>query len=175
MAIGAEPRTELASRCELSVGDGIRVDETLRTSDPFIFAAGDCASFSHPLYEGRTLRLECWRNAELQGATAGRNMLGAREPYTAVPWFWSQQYDFELQVAGITSEAATFVERILQNGARLVFGLASDGRLVCAGGVGLLCEIAKDIRVAQMLIEQHARPPSLALAEPTIRLRSLAA
>ena len=84
-------------------------DEHLRTGDPDIFAAGDCCSFPLALYGGRRVRLEAWRNAQEQGALAGRNMLGAGEAHEAVPWFWSDQYDLGLQIAGLPDEGVETV------------------------------------------------------------------
>ena len=92
IGIGAVPATRLAEDAGLTVENGIAVDDCLRTSDPSIFAAGDCCAFPLPLYAGRRVRLEAWRNAQEQGARAARNMLGAEEPQSAVPWFWSDQY-----------------------------------------------------------------------------------
>ena len=69
-----------------------------------IFAAGDCCSFPLALYGGRRVRLEAWRNAQDQGTLAARNMLGKAEAHVAVPWFWSDQYDLTLQVAGLVDE-----------------------------------------------------------------------
>ena len=81
--------------------NGIAVDAHLRASDPDIFAAGDCCSFPAALYGGRRVRLEAWRNAQDQGRHAAINMLGGAETYAAVPWFWSDQYDMHLQIAGL--------------------------------------------------------------------------
>ena len=127
---------ELAEAAGLAVENGIRVDATLRTSDPAIFAAGDCCSFPLPIYGGRRVRLEAWRNAQEQGNLAARNMLGANAPHDAVPWFWSDQYDLTLQIAGLPDEGARTVRRDLDDGAFLLFHLAEDGRLVAAGGIG---------------------------------------
>ena len=91
IGIGAVPATRLAETAGLPVDNGITVDDCLRTGDPAIFAAGDCCAFPLPLYGGRRVRLEAWRNAQEQGARAARNMLGAEEPQSAVPWFWSDQ------------------------------------------------------------------------------------
>ena len=147
----------------------------LRTSDPHIFAAGDCCSFPHPLYGGRRLRLEAWRNAQDQGNVAARNMLGAQEPYTAVPWFWSDQYDQTLQIAGLPDEGPTTVVRDLGPEAKLFFHLAPDGRLVAASGIGPNRLIAKEVRLAEMLIGRAASPDPQALANPSIKLKSLLA
>ena len=107
------PQVELAAEAGLAVDNGIAVDATLATADPAIFAAGDCCSFPLPLYDGRRVRLESWRSAQEQGSLAARNMLGAAEPVAAVPWFWSDQYDLTLQIAGLAEGASTEVRRDL--------------------------------------------------------------
>ena len=89
IGIGAVPNTELAAAAGLAVENGIAVDATLATSDPRLFAAGDCCSFPQPLYDDRRVRLESWRSAQELGTLAARNMLGAAEPVSGVPWFWS--------------------------------------------------------------------------------------
>lgn len=173
--IGAVPETALAEAAGLAVDNGIAVDATLATADPDIFAAGDCAACAHPLYAGRRIRLEAWRNAQDQGALAARNMLGRGEAIAAVPWFWSDQYELTLQIAGLADEGRTTVARDLGDGAQLLFHLAADGRLVAAGGVGPLGKIAREIRLAEMLIAQRAAPDPDALASPAVKLKTLLA
>jgi len=171
--VGALPDVALAEGCGLAIENGVRVDATLRTSDEAIFAAGDCCCFPSPLYGGQRLRLEAWRNAGAQGELAAKNMLGAGLDYAAVPWFWSDQYDQTLQVAGLPAAGVSRVRRQLADGL-VFFHLDAEGRLVAASGVGTL-SIAKDIRVAEMLIARFARPDQAALANPATRLRSLLA
>ncbi|WP_306770204.1 NAD(P)/FAD-dependent oxidoreductase [Mycobacterium sp. KBS0706] len=173
--IGAVPETALAEAAGLPVDNGIAVDATLATADPAIFAAGDCAACAHPLYAGRRIRLEAWRNAQDQGALAARNMLGRGEAIAAVPWFWSDQYELTLQIAGLADEGRMTVARDLGDGAQLLFHLAADGRLVAASGVGPLGRIAREIRLAEMLIAQRAVPDPGALASPAVRLKTLLA
>ncbi len=173
--IGALPETALAEAAGLAIDNGIAADEGLRTSDPDIYAAGDCCSFPHTLYAGRRLRLEAWRNAQDQGNLAARNMLSGHEPYSAVPWFWSDQYDETLQIAGLPDEASETVVRDLGEGAKLFFHLASDGRLVAASGVGANRLINKDIRLAEMLIGRRAMPAPAALASTSVKLKALLA
>jgi 3-phenylpropionate/trans-cinnamate dioxygenase ferredoxin reductase component len=170
--IGAVPETRLAEAAGLAVENGIRVDGNLRTDDDHIYAAGDCCSFPHPLYGNRRIRLEAWRNAQDQGNVAAANMLGQERLYDAVPWFWSDQYDETLQVAGLSDEANTTVDRDLGTG-RLFFHLAKDGRLVAASGVGPNSVIAKDIRLAEMLIARRAYPQPAALSAAAVSLKSL--
>jgi 3-phenylpropionate/trans-cinnamate dioxygenase ferredoxin reductase component len=170
-AIGVAPRVELAEAAGLAVDNGIAVDATLRTSDPNIFAAGDASSFPHSLF-GSRIRLECWKNAEDQGVTAARNILGAGEEYGGAPWLWSDQYELSIQVAGLLALAVSHVARPVEGGL-LVFHLGSDGRLVCASGIGSEAAIGRDIRVAQLMIERGLRPRVEALADITVRLKSL--
>lgn len=175
IGIGAVPVTGLAAEAGLTVGNGVAVDAELRTSDPDIFAAGDCCSFPLALYGGRRVRLEAWRNAQEQGALAARNMLGAGEAHAAVPWFWSDQYGLTLQIAGLSDEGRSIVRRDLGDGAFILFHLAEDGRLVAASGIGAGNAVARDIRLAEMLIAKQARPAPEALGSQTIKLKSLLA
>jgi 3-phenylpropionate/trans-cinnamate dioxygenase ferredoxin reductase subunit len=99
VGIGAEPRVGLAAAAGLLVDDGVVVDAHLQTSDPAIFAAGDIASAWHPTFE-RRLRVEHWDSAKRQGAAAARNMLGPKIAYTALPYFYSDQYDFGMEYVG---------------------------------------------------------------------------
>lgn len=173
--IGAVPETALAEAAGLAIDNGIAVDAALASSDPDIFAAGDCAACAHPLYAGRSIRLEAWRNAQDQGALAARSMLGRGEALAAVPWFWSDQYELTLQIAGLVDEGRATVARDLDDGAMLLFHLAADGRLVAASGIGPLGKVARDIRLAEMLIARRAAPDPGALASPAVKLKSLLA
>jgi len=173
IGIGAVPNTELAQRAGLAVENGIRVDHHLRTDDEAIFAAGDCCSFPLAIYGGRRVRLEAWRNAQEQGSLAARNMLGKAELHAAVPWFWSDQYDLTLQIAGLCDEGSASVRRDVGDGACLLFHIAAEGRLVAASGIGPGNSVARDIRLAEMLIARRASPPAGQLADPQTKLKSL--
>ncbi|MER9245000.1 FAD-dependent oxidoreductase [Mesorhizobium sp. M0590] len=175
IGIGAVPVTGLAAEAGLTVDNGVAVDAELRTSDRDIFAAGDCCSFPLAIYGGRRVRLEAWRNAQEQGALAARNMLGAGESHAAVPWFWSDQYGLTLQIAGLSDEGRSIVRRDLGYGAFILFHLAEDGRLVAASGIGPGNAVARDIRLAEMLIAKQARPAPEALVSQAVKLKSLLA
>jgi len=175
IGIGAVPVTALAAEAGLAVDNGIAVDATLRTEDPDIFAAGDCCSFPLAIYGGRRVRLEAWRNAQQQGALAANNMLGANEAHAAVPWFWSDQYGLTLQIAGLSDEGRSTVRRDLDDGAFILFHLAGDGRLVAASGIGPGNAVARDIRLAEMLIAKRAAPAPEALGSQAVKLKSLLA
>ncbi|WP_341487953.1 FAD-dependent oxidoreductase [Pararhizobium sp. A13] len=175
VGIGSIPNTELAAEAGLVVDNGIAVDDHLQTSDPDIYAAGDCCSFPIDHYGGRRIRLESWRSAQEQGLLAAANMMGAKETSATVPWFWSDQYDFTLQVAGLAEGAVTTVRRDLSAEAFILFHLAGDGRLLAASGIGPGNAIARDIRLAEMLIAAGRHPDPAALAAPEIKLKQLLA
>jgi 3-phenylpropionate/trans-cinnamate dioxygenase ferredoxin reductase component len=171
--VGALPNVELAERTGLAVDNGIAADRHLRTSDPAIFAAGDCCSFPHPLFGDQRLRLEAWRNALDQADVVARNLLGAEEPYERVPWFWTDQYELSLHMAGLPHAATTTVERERADGVVLHFGLDDAGRLVAASGVAGGTAVARDIRLAELLIAGRAHPDPAALADPAVTLKSM--
>lgn len=175
VGIGAAPNISLAEAAGLRIDNGIAVNANLQTSDPAIYAAGDCASFPAAVYGNRRIRLESWRNTQEQARIAAANLSGGDEALDAVPWFWSDQYDMSLQVAGLADEARTTVRRDLGDGAFILFGLASDGRLVTASGIGPGNSVAKDIRIAEMLIAKRARPDPAALSAPETKLKALLA
>jgi 3-phenylpropionate/trans-cinnamate dioxygenase ferredoxin reductase subunit len=105
VGVGVTPRVELASSAGLHVDDGVVVDEYLQSGTPGVFACGDIASAWHPRF-GRHLRVEHWANALNQGAAAGRNATSAPEPYTRLPYFYSDQYDLGLEYVGWADAAA---------------------------------------------------------------------
>jgi len=96
--IGVLPNDELAQQAGLKTDNGIAIDAFCRTSDPHILAAGDCTSFE---FRGQRVRLESVQNANDQGAAAAHALLGDDRPYKPLPWFWSDQYDVKLQIAGL--------------------------------------------------------------------------
>lgn len=175
VGIGAVPNTALAEEAGLAIENGIAVDEGLQTSAPDIYAAGDCCSFPLALYGGRRVRLESWRNAQEQGALAAANMLDAGLTQTAVPWFWSDQYDLTLQVTGLADGAVTHLHRDLGEQAFLLFHMDETGRLLAASGIGRGNAVARDIRLAEMLIAAHARPDPAALTASHVKLKTLLA
>lgn len=104
VGVGVVPNDDLARAAGIATDNGIAVNGTLETSLPGIFAIGDCASF--PLPDGRRVRLESVQNAVDQAKHLAGVMQGRQAPYVAVPWFWSDQYDTKLQIAGLLSEGA---------------------------------------------------------------------
>lgn len=137
IGIGVLPNTELAENAGLVVGNGIEVNEFAQTSDPNIYAIGDCASFMHPQY-GRQIRLESVQNANDQAVVAARSICDKAEPYNAVPWFWSDQYDVKLQIAGLAEGADEIITRGDINSGRSVSLLyLKDKKLLAVDAVNM--------------------------------------
>lgn len=171
--IGASPEVTLAHEAGLALDNGILCDETLKTSDPDIYAAGDCCSFPHQLFGGKRIRLEAWRNASDQANVATENMLGGSKAYVAVPWFWSDQYDLSLQIAGMPSDGVSTVRRQISDQAFVILHIDATGRLVGASGIGPGNSIARDVKLAEMLIGKKASPSPAQLADPSVALKAL--
>jgi 3-phenylpropionate/trans-cinnamate dioxygenase ferredoxin reductase component len=171
--IGASPETALAQRAGLMIENGIACDAHMCTSDPDIFASGDCASFIHTQFAGRRIRLEAWRSAQEQAATAAENMLGGSKIHASVPWFWSDQYELSLQIAGMPDMGTETVTRVPSECAMVLFHLAEDGKLMGASGIGPGNSIGRDIKLAEMMIAKGMSPAPSALADSTQPLKAL--
>ena len=171
--IGAAPEVTLAAEAGLKIENGILCDENLRTSDPHVFAAGDCANFPHGHFGGKRTRLEAWRSASDQANTAVENMLGGNKTHTAMPWFWSDQYNLTLQIAGMGDQGTKHVTRHLSPEAFIIFHLTDEDRLVGASGIGPGNTIARDVRVAEMLIAKNIGLTDEQLTDPSMQLKTL--
>ena len=173
VGIGARPDTGLAVAAGLEMEVGIRVDASLRTSDPAILACGDAATFWHGLFE-RHVRVESWQNAEEHARVAALVLRSEAATCSAVPWFWSDQYDLSLQVAGLPTLGVSTVERLPGDGTMILFHLGPTGRIVGATGLGRAEAIGREISAARLLIAARAHPDPARLRDPAARLRAMA-
>lgn len=172
VGIGMQPNSELAAAAGLEVGQGIRVDAQLRTSAPDIFAAGDVCEFRlHP--QGIFQRQETWRNAETQGRHAALNLLGGELPFEVIPGFWSDQYDWGLQIVGVIANTQPTASRTTPGGGFLLFYLDAEQRLQGACGWGQGNSVAKDIKLCERLIVLHNPLSMDALADADVSLKQL--
>ncbi|MDQ3911196.1 MAG: FAD-dependent oxidoreductase, partial [Actinomycetota bacterium] len=131
VGLGVEPATDLLVGTGVGIDNGVVVDEYLWTGVDGIYAAGDVANHYHPVFE-RHIRIEHWQNALKQGPAAARNMLGGNEPYGEIPWFWSDQYEHNLQYAGFHSEWDELVVRGSMEERNFVAFYRKDGRILAA-------------------------------------------
>ncbi|MCA3563841.1 MAG: FAD-dependent oxidoreductase [Methylocystis sp.] len=166
--IGVLAEDRLAGEAGLALGNGILVDAHLATSDPAIFAIGDNNNHENPFYRGR-LRLESVQNALDEAKCVARNLTGKREPYRAVPWFWSDQADFKLQIAGVSKGLSRLVLRgDRESGAFSVFGFAGD-RLAVVESVNR----PADHMIARRLLGEGIALSPAEAADPAFELKGL--
>ena len=171
--VGAVPEVALAEVAGLDIENGVSVNAFLQTSDPDIYAVGDCCSFPHPLYEQQRMSQEMWRCARDQAECVVQNLLGETKEFSAVPWFWSDQFELSLQVVGLPSFAKRVIPRTRPDGVTIYFGLNDQERLVSAAGVGTENSVAKDIRLAEMLIAVQKTMNPVELSDPNLNLKKL--
>jgi 3-phenylpropionate/trans-cinnamate dioxygenase ferredoxin reductase subunit len=165
--IGIEPDTALAAAAGLALDDGIAVDALGRTSDPAVFAAGDCASFP---YRGARVRLESVPNAIDHAEAVAAAMLGDETPYVARPWFWSDQYDVKLQIAGLnTGWQRTTVRPGARPGSQSVWYWQGD-RLLSVDAMN----DPRAYMAGKRWIEAGVSPDPAAVADPATDLKALA-
>jgi 3-phenylpropionate/trans-cinnamate dioxygenase ferredoxin reductase component len=172
VGIGIAPALELARDAGLAVARGIVVNPQLQTSALGVFAAGDVAEFPSAV-SGEAIRQETWLNAETQARVVAANMQGGHETYAQTPWFWSDQYDHQLQVTGEPALAASTVLRDLGEGDQIAFYLDAQQRLVGMSAWGLGSRTTKEFKLARTLVERRVSAAPQALSDPAIKLKSL--
>ncbi|MDJ0629780.1 MAG: FAD-dependent oxidoreductase [Rhodobacter sp.] len=162
--IGITPATELAEAAGLDIDNGIKTDAQGRTADPSIWAAGDCASFP---YQGRRIRLESVQNAIDQAECVAENMLGADKEYAPVPWFWSDQYDCKLQIAGLNTGYDRLVTR--GSGAAVSYWYYAGDRLLAVDAMN----DARAYMIGKRLIEMGKSPDPAVVGDTEADLKPL--
>ncbi|MBN9216667.1 MAG: FAD-dependent oxidoreductase [Mesorhizobium sp.] len=167
VGIGILPNVELALRAGLEAGNGIEVDAQCRTADPAILAAGDCASFP---WKGRRIRLESVGNAVEQGEAAARTIMGQTHEYHAEPWFWSDQFDCKLQIAGLGADHDAAIIRQMSDTSLSVWYYRND-ELLAVDAINH----PGSYMVGKRLIAQGKSPDRRAVSDPSFELKSLLA
>lgn len=168
IGVGIVPNVELASAAGLATENGIVVDDHCQTSDPNIFAVGDCTLHPNKVL-GRRLRLESVHNALEQAKTAASNICGEDASYAQVPWFWSDQYDLKLQIAGLSQGYDEVVLRGDPQTRSFSCLYLRDGQLIAVDAVNR----PKDFMQSKALIANHARIESQKLANMDIALKDM--
>lgn len=169
IGIGIQPNTELAAEAGLEVSDGIVVDDRGLTSDPDIYAVGDCTFHPNELL-GTSLRLESVHNAVEQAKTAAANICGEDAHYAQVPWFWSDQYDLKLQIAGISAGYDDTVIRGDPASRSFSCAYLRDGCLIAIDAVNR----PRDFMQSKALIAAHAVIDPEQLADGEVALKDMA-
>ncbi len=166
IGVGIAPDAALAEAAGLTIDNGIAVDARGRTSDPDIFAAGDCASFP---FRGERLRLESVQNAIDQAEAAASAMLGGGDDYVPVPWFWSDQYDVKLQIAGLNRGYDRIIVRAgSREGAQSVWYYSGNEFIA----VDAMNE-PRAFMIGKRLLEAATSPDPDVIADPESDLKAL--
>ena len=168
VGVGVEPVMDVVAGSGVEIGNGILVDEYCRTNVQDIFAAGDVANHYHPVFQKR-MRVEHWQNAMQQGAAAARSMLGGGKPYDAVHWFWSDQYDVNLQYAGFHQGWDELIMRGSPDSRDFIAFYLSRGRIDAVVALNR----GKDVRRAMPLIKARMAVDPRQLPDEGVDLRSL--
>lgn len=166
VGVGISANTNLAEAAGLEIDNGIKTDAFGQTSDPHIWSAGDCASFP---FRGERIRLESVPNAIDQAEIVARNIMGDAVKYTAKPWFWSDQYDVKLQIAGLNSGYNSIVTRAGEKDGSISFWYYQDDKLLAVDAMN----DPRAYMIAKRLIEAGKSPDAALVADPTIALKSL--
>lgn len=168
VGIGVDANVALAKDAGLTVDNGIVVDAFGRTSHPDIFAAGEVCS--HPTFGyDAPQRLESWQVAEMQANAVGATAAGVATAYDAIPWFWSDQFDVNIQCLGNVGEAAQHVSRVDPAGPRSLFFLNAASQIT-----GLIAfNAGKDVSVARRLMRTGNAVDAALLADASVPLRTL--
>ena len=170
--IGSVPTVDLFNETDLKLKNGILTDEFNQTSIKDVYAAGDVTNFYHPLFKNN-LRLESYQHAQNHGINAGKNIAGLKTSYSTVPWMWSDQFNFNLQLTGLCDEYDEALKRgdSLENG--IVYFFIKKNKIIGACGLGVSGKIGRDIRIASKLIEKNTDVDKNILLDENIKLNSL--
>jgi 3-phenylpropionate/trans-cinnamate dioxygenase ferredoxin reductase component len=170
VGVGVEPVVDVVMGSGIEVDNGLVVDEYCRTNAEGVFAAGDVTNHYHPIFKQR-MRVEHWHNALNQGAAAARNMMGMGSVYDGIHWFWSDQYDYNLQYVGFHKDWDKLVVRgSLENRDFIAF-YVKDALIAAAIGMNR----GRDIRRATALIKARAAVETNQLRDDDVDLRKLVA
>lgn len=169
IGIGVVPNQELAEAAGLKVDNGIVTDACGRTDDPAVFAAGDVTNHANEFLR-RRIRLESWANAQNQAIAAAKAMLGKTEPYVEIPWFWSDQYNLNLQLLGIPHKTDQSVVRGDRAKDQFLEFFLADGKIEAVAAVNS----PRELRFAKRLIQIDKPLDPTRLADPATSLQDLA-
>jgi 3-phenylpropionate/trans-cinnamate dioxygenase ferredoxin reductase subunit len=169
VGVGVEPVTDVAAGSGIEIDNGILVDEHCRTNVEGVFAAGDVTNHYHPIFKQR-MRVEHWHNALNHGAAAARNMMGTASAYDEIHWFWSDQYDYNLQYAGFHRDWDDLIVRGSLEERDFIAFYVKGGLVTAAVGMNR----GRDVRRAMQPIKARAAVDLKQLRDDDLDLRELA-
>ena len=172
VGIGVEPQTEFLDEKDIKLDNGIVVDEFCQTSKKEVYAAGDVSNFFHPFYNSH-IRLESWRHAQNHGINAGNNIAGNQLIYDDIPWMWSDQFDYNLQMIGICDNYETIIQRGTDINEGIIYFFIKNRKIMGACGLGISGKIGRDIKLAGKISEKKIEIKEEILSDKNMKLNIL--
>ena len=170
--IGSLANTDLFLDTSIKTDNGIITDDFCQTSIPNVFAAGDVANFFHPFYR-KNIRLEYYQHAQNHGINAGKNILGVKTTYNNIPWMWSDQFDYNLQMIGICDNYETIIQRGTDINEGIIYFFTKNRKIMGACGLGISGKIGRDIKLAGKISEKKIEIKEEILSDKNMKLNIL--
>ena len=170
--IGSRPCVSIFENTNLKLDNGIVTNEFCETSINDVYAAGDVSNFYHPLYKEH-IRLESYQHAQNHGICAGKNISGIKTEYSSIPWMWSDQFNLNLQLAGICENFDEIVKRGKDINNGIIYFFLKNQSIKGACGIGISGKIGRDIRISTKLSEKNVVVDKTILADESLKLNNL--
>jgi len=170
--IGSRPCVSIFENTNLKLDNGIVTNEFCETSINDVYAAGDVSNFYHPLYKEH-IRLESYQHAQNHGICAGKNISGIKTEYSSIPWMWSDQFNLNLQLAGICENFDEIVKRGKDINNGIIYFFLKNQSIKGACGLGIAGKIGRDIRISTKLSEKNVVVDKAILADESQKLNNL--
>ena len=172
IGVGSLPNTAIFQNTSLKIDNGIITDEFSATSLEDVYAAGDVSNFYHPFYQ-EYMRLESYKHAQNHGINAGKNLIGQKTSYNAIPWMWSDQFNLNLQLTGICNDYDATAQRgsTLEEG--IIYFFLKNRKILGACGLGVGGKIGRDIRLAGKLSQKKTKVTNELLSNKNKKLNKI--
>ena len=170
--IGSRPCVSIFENTNLKLDNGIVTNEFCETSINDVYAAGDVSNFYHPVYKEH-MRLESYQHAQNHGICAGKNISGLKSEYSSIPWMWSDQFNLNLQLAGICENFDEIVKRGKDVNNGIIYFFLKNQSIKGACGLGIAGKIGRDIRISTKLSEKSVVVDKAILADESQKLNNL--
>ena len=170
--IGSRPCVSIFENTNLKLDNGIVTNKFCETSINDVYAAGDVSNFYHPLYKEH-IRLESYQHAQNHGICAGKNISGIKTEYSSIPWMWSDQFNLNLQLAGICENFDEIVKRGKDINNGIIYFFLKNQSIKGACGLGIAGKIGRDIRISTKLSEKNVVVDKAILADESQKLNNL--
>ena len=170
--IGSRPCVSIFENTNLKLDNGIVTNEFCETSINDVYAAGDVSNFYHPLYKEH-IRLESYQHAQNHGICAGKNISGIKTEYSSIPWMWSDQFNLNLQLAGICENFDEIIKRGKDINNGIIYFFLKNQSIKGACGLGIAGKIGRDIRISTKLSEKNVVVDKAILADESQKLNNL--